>query len=703
MKRPMLVIGFSCLAASVLISRISTAWGAVLAGVCVLSFVITVLIRKTRQAMTLPTAFLSAALACLLFFGHTAVSFAPAARCCGENIHVEARILSFPQSRENNGSLRYVIKTKSIGDKKLSRKMRLTVYEELKADVYDNVSFDGRVFLLGADDEEYGLYYKAVRMYLGAYTSKDIKVTPPQKKTLYHRVLIEKQKITDKICAALPGDRGGLLTALLFGDKSNISEDFKQNMQTAGLSHLMAVSGLHLSAWSMLVFALLKRLKLNRKITAAAGAVPVLMVMVFSGFSTSVMRAGAMILLFFVGSFFGERTEGLNSLGFAAFILILFNPYIVCDVSFLLSVSATAGVLLCAQTFLNSMEASMKIKLRRLYYVPFTLISAAMISLFAQVFTFPVTVYYFGTVSPYSILANVLVSFTAMLCMYLTPVLFFLSGVPVIGAAVSAVLSAASSYIIKTAEFISGLPCASVRADYPYVYACILAVTAVFTVMYVITKKPVKSTVISLCAGLSVMLVWASVYYAYDASHVRVAVLPTGDGLCVMVERHGRADVIGCRGEYYTANEISEEADKRNLVIENVIVPSYKGYDRAQLKSIAQYHPDATFIAAKGVETGLEFVKTGNTRLNPCDSVTISVESGCARCEIYGTQILVGTEDDGLGGDIFITDCLPEDVTPFKSIIVQGAPGTQKENIYYTSGDGKTEITVSRGGCRIRG
>ncbi|MCQ2463323.1 MAG: ComEC/Rec2 family competence protein [Clostridia bacterium] len=703
MKRPMLVIGFSCLAASVLLSRISAAAGTVLALLFIILFAVTVFIRKTRQALTLPTAFLSAALACLLFFGYTALSFTPAAQCCNEKTRVEAHILSLPDGRESNGSLRYIIKTDSIGNKKISRKMRLTVYKELKADIYDNISFDGRVFLLGGGESEYELYYKAVRMDLGAYTSSVVTVTAPQKKTPYYYILNEKQKISEKICAAMPGDNGGLLVALLFGDKGSISEDFKSNMQTAGLSHLMAVSGLHLSAWAMLVVEFLKRLKLPRKITAIAGALPVLAVMAFSAFSTSVMRAGAMMLLYLVGSFLGERTEGLNSLGFACFILILFNPYIVCDVSFLLSVSAAAGVLICADTVLNGMEATMKIKLRRLYYIPYTVISAALISVFAQIFTLPVSVYYFGTVSPYSVFANVLVSLPAVFCMYLTPVLFLLSGVPFFGSVISEVLGLVTSYIIRTAEFVSSLPCATVRADYPYVYACILTVIAVFCVMYPITKKRVKSAVISLTAGLAVILAGAAMYYIYDASHVKVCALPTGNGLCVIVERQGKADVIGCMGDYYTSNEISEEADRKNLIIENVIIPSYKSYDRDELKDTAQYNPDAEFIASGEVQTGPEYVKTGNTVISPCDGVTLTVENGYVLCEIYGTTIIAGTDFPPESADILITDRLPGDSSGFGSVIVQNEGSSESENLYFTQGSLKTEITVSRSGCRIKG
>ena len=168
-----------------------------------------------------------------------------------------------------------------------------------------------------------------------------------------------------------------------------------------------------------------------------------------------------------------------------------------------------------------------------------------------------------------------------------------------------------------------------------------------------------------------------------------------------MIERHGRADVIGCMGEYYTANEIGNEADRRNLIVENVILPSENAFDKSNLKKIEEKCPQAQYVSSEIVETGLENVKKENAVLHPCKDVEIKVENGFVKCVIYGTEIIIGTDYNDCA-DILITDSVPDETGMYENVIVQSQSGIQKENVYYTSEDGKTEITVNKNGFRIK-
>lgn len=136
----------------------------------------------------------------------------------------------------------------------------------------------------------------------------------------------------------------GAAAAMTVGDRAFLEDGVKDAFRGAGLSHVLVVSGLHLSAVSGLVYAAARRLGRHRLACACAMAAS-LAFMGLTGFTPSVVRAGTAMLLLYGGALMGRRSDALTSLGLAALFLCLQNPYAAVDVSLLLSFSATLGVL----------------------------------------------------------------------------------------------------------------------------------------------------------------------------------------------------------------------------------------------------------------------------------------------------------------------------------------------------------------------
>ena len=151
-----------------------------------------------------------------------------------------------------------------------------------------------------------------------------------------------KQRLTGTLRGVLPGEEGALLAALCLGDRSGVTRETLDAFARSGISHILVVSGLHLS---LIAGAVLALLRFCGRRSAALLTVPVVVLfMLFIGGTPSVVRAGVMCLVWLTGRLLRQRADALNSLGLAALCLLLYDPYTLFSAGFQLSFAATVGV-----------------------------------------------------------------------------------------------------------------------------------------------------------------------------------------------------------------------------------------------------------------------------------------------------------------------------------------------------------------------
>lgn len=157
--------------------------------------------------------------------------------------------------------------------------------------------------------------------------------------SLYHL----RKTLSAKLRTWLPGSVGGVEAAILLGDRSHLSAELQQAFRTAGVSHLLAVSGLHLALLCGLFgFGALRR-RFDR-VAIALQAVLVFAYMLLTGLPVSVQRAGVIYFITLLGWSLLQPPDLLTSLGAAALLLGLQQPYAPCDVGFQLSFCGVLGV-----------------------------------------------------------------------------------------------------------------------------------------------------------------------------------------------------------------------------------------------------------------------------------------------------------------------------------------------------------------------
>ncbi len=357
----------------------------------------------------------------------------------------------------------------------------------------------------------------------------------------------------------LPYDEATLLCGLLTGDTSEMRSPVKEALRRCGLSHLTAVSGVHLSVFCFGLFYLLRKFFGRRK-SALLAAPAVFLVMGVAGFSASVVRAGAMALLVLAGHLVFRRPDPLNSLGLAAAGMLLFSPYYLTDPGFLLSFAAMVGMLLLAP----AIARRIKPPVTRFPLLNKTLraaLSTLICTLSASVCTFPVAVWFFGEVSLISPLLNLIMTPLAMFAMLsgslslLAVPLFWLTRLPL-------------SLIILATGKISKLPFTAVYADTPWTRLFVL-LALLITAVFLMARKRRPAVYVALL--LVALIGCRGAYLAANSGVTRVAVMNTGGGMAVAVSRGGEcaALVLGGRdaAEMFTRYADFSGAAKRAVAV----------------------------------------------------------------------------------------------------------------------------------------
>ena len=203
-----------------------------------------------------------------------------------------------------------------------------------------------------------------------------------------HAVEDARQAAATALAAALPEPEAGLAAGILIGLRDRVDRDLAAAFTTAGVSHVVAISGWNIAIVAAAVAAVAGRMGRRRRSVVTMAAI--VAYVVFAGASASVVRAGAMAAVVLLARESGRAGRAAAALGWAAAILLLVEPGLVTDAGFQLSALATAGLIAWATPATDAIE---RIGRGR---VPHWLAESLGVSLAAQLATLPVILIAFG-------------------------------------------------------------------------------------------------------------------------------------------------------------------------------------------------------------------------------------------------------------------------------------------------------------------
>lgn len=256
----------------------------------------------------------------------------------------------------------------------------------------------------------------------------------------------------------LPASDFGMMSAMTLGLKSELPQDTKELFQKSGAAHILAISGLHITCIAMLLYNLFKKCYIPNET-----AVPLAIFIIFSygfmtDFSVSTNRAVVMLTILFGSILFGRTYDFITAICLSGSIILLQNPYQLCNSGFLLSFGAVSGIAfvfpVLRQIFLPDVQQlkvvekkSKQTDIRLLYWnkeIKQTLLDAKwmkfarrcmrtffesiLLSISIQLFTIPVLLFFYYDLPIYSIFLNLLILPCMSILLYLGLVLASIGG-----------------------------------------------------------------------------------------------------------------------------------------------------------------------------------------------------------------------------------------------------------------------------------
>lgn len=396
MKRPLALAGITVLLTQWILQKLPSVVYLPLAVIFVLFSV--VFCRKKSKNFKAACAFGAAAFSACWLFAFFQMEVKPLQSISREAVPIEAVVTEVQESSSPQLS-RVYLQITSCGDRPVSYRAVCDYFP--KSEIGDVVTAEAELSPLCQNREKQFCYPD--RVYLWAACSHvTLQGFRPSPMALMHPV---QQRLSRQLQQAAEGENGQILAAMITGDKSALNREIKWQFRQAGVSHVLVVSGLHISMVVFTLFSLLWHTTRRRRLSAAVSFAVLLCYMLFTGLSPSVLRAGLMAILLLSGAFFYQKSDGLTALGLAALVLVLLNPYYAMDYGVLLSFAATLGVLLAGKTEVIIKKQWQRGILKKLA-VP---VSILLVPLFAMLFTLPLQIALGGTVSLFSLFANLLI------------------------------------------------------------------------------------------------------------------------------------------------------------------------------------------------------------------------------------------------------------------------------------------------------
>ena len=246
----------------------------------------------------------------------------------------------------------------------------------------------------------------------------------------------------------LDSESAAPIIAFLTGNQDTFDRESEANIKACGTSHVMVVSGLHLGIICGALISLLNRVKANKKTVFLCGVITIFLILLVCGFHISAIRAAITYIVILVGGIIGRRADPLNSLGFAVFLIVVQNPFVVSSVSFLLSITATFGVIFVAPRLENVSFP----KRNKSNLVVKGLTGAICVSVAALLCTTPVLVIAFGQLSLASVFVNVLITYAVTAALILTVLGILTSVIPFISKAIIVIAATIGRYVMWVLE-----------------------------------------------------------------------------------------------------------------------------------------------------------------------------------------------------------------------------------------------------------
>lgn len=302
----------------------------------------------------------------------------------------------------NGTTYSYEAKLKTVDNNKIRfTKIRINSYKN-EFEAGDEIEAKVDFF----DFENKNSFY-AENIYMGSALKAVIRIKSNHN-GLRYKIFKLQEYTKNTVANYLDGDIGQLIVAIITGDSRGLGDETYDLVKKSGVSHMIVVSGMHLSILCTALMWIFGKTISNRYIQTFAMLIAIFFIMFFCGFTKSILRAGITYIILALAPLLKRDRDSLSALAFTVVLVMLISPLAFYSISFQLTLSSTFGILVLSPNIsyeLNKFLHTSNVKFIKNF------IDIISITIAANIMTLPIILYVYQWFSVVSIATNVLINY----------------------------------------------------------------------------------------------------------------------------------------------------------------------------------------------------------------------------------------------------------------------------------------------------
>lgn len=307
---------------------------------------------------------------------------------------------------------------------------------------------------------------------------------------------------------------GAILAALLLGERDYLPDSLRLDFKRIGISHILALSGMHLSILSLGLGKALSLCKVKKKTRIVIICIFVLLYMALTGFSVSVVRAGLMLIISSLLFLLSRTKDSVTSLTMAVTIICIITPYAIFDISLWLSALATLGIIVLSE-YAMDMERPITMREKIFHFLKLSFLS----SMFAISATLAISTVSFGGFSLIAPLATIIFSILSEIIMYLGCIMMLIGWLVPIGKLISPLCR----FMSWLASLFSEYEISYVSTNFKIALIAVIIYSILFYLFVILNIKKRKKAVAALLICFFVVMLIPTISTAANDSKETVA------------------------------------------------------------------------------------------------------------------------------------------------------------------------------------
>ena len=299
-------------------------------------------------------------------------------------------------------------------------------------------------------------------------------------------------KIKENINKLIPEKYSAIFTGLILGDTSKVEEEVNDDFKIANISHVLAISGMHITYIVIGIELLLKR-GIGKRKTRIITIIILVMYMFITGFMPSVVRSSIMGIIMLISKLIHRKNDIWTSISLSLLILLIYNPFLILNVGLQLSYLGTIGIVCFNKNVYNFLRKlkirnkKIKYRINRKFILFMDKIKEILsVTLSAQIVILPILLFNFNILGIYFFISNILVSIIIGPIIIVGFVCILISFISIEIAKILSIFMSVGIQILISISEISHLPFSKIYIPTPKVwqiviyYICVIVINKIY-------------------------------------------------------------------------------------------------------------------------------------------------------------------------------------------------------------------------------